>query len=126
MKHVFVLLFLITNSAIGFSQYAEFEFLDKPIYNFGEVDEGVQLKYYFVFKNTGNTPLVINDAAVTCSCTKVTFPSNPILPQKTDSILVRFDTKGKYYKQDRTIKITANTKKSQKLKMRAFVIPKEE
>jgi hypothetical protein len=115
---------MIVNSAIGFSQYAEFHFINKTTHKWDKVDEGVQLQHYFVFKNSGDTPLVINEALVSCSCTKIEFPQQPILPQQKDSILVRFDTHQKYYMQDRIIKLKANTKKEQELRIKVFVVPK--
>ena len=122
MKHIFVLLILL-NSALGYAQTAEFNFLNPTTHDWDQVDEGVQLKHYFIFENSGNVPLVIDDAMVSCGCTKVEFPKNPILPNHTDSILVRFDTKNKYYRQDRIIKLKANTQRAQKLRIKAYVIP---
>lgn len=126
MKKVFILLFLISNSAIGFSQYAEFDFIGKGTHKWGEVKEGTQLQHYFVFKNSGDLPLLIDEALVACSCTKVQFPKHPVAPQQKDSILVSFDTNQKYYQQDRIIKLKANTKKDVKLRIKAYVVPKED
>lgn len=123
MKHIFVLLIMILNSAIGFGQFAEFSFLGSATHQFGKVNEGVSLKHYYVFVNSGDTPLIIDEAKVTCSCTKVEFPRYPILPQQKDSILVTFDTKQKYYQQDRIIKLKSNTKKQEKLRFKVYVIP---
>lgn len=126
MKSVIVLLIMIVNSAIGFAQYAEFNFLNKTTHKWNKTNEGTVLQHYFVFENTGDTPLVINDALVSCSCTKVQFPNHPILPQQKDSILVTFDSNQKYYMQDRIIKLKANTKKDQELRIKVFVVPKED
>lgn len=126
MRHFIVLLIIMLNSAIGFAQYAEFQFLNEPNHPFGKVDEGIQLKHYFVFKNVGEIPLIIDTALVSCSCTKIDFPKHPVLPQQKDSILVRFDTNQKYYQQDRIIKLKANTKRQQKLRIKAYVVPKED
>ena len=126
MKNVIVLLIMIVNSAIGFAQYAEFNFSNKATHKWDKVDEGAQLEHYFVFENSGEVPLIINEALVSCSCTKVEFPDYPILPQQKDSILVRFDTNQKYYMQDRIIKLKANTKKDQELRIKVFVVPKED
>ncbi|HLW29826.1 MAG TPA: DUF1573 domain-containing protein [Brumimicrobium sp.] len=126
MKNVFVLLIMIVNSAIGLAQYAEFNFSSKPIHKWDKAHEGEQLQHYFVFENSGEVPLIINKALVTCSCTKVEYPKNPVLPKHKDSILVRFDTNQKYYMQDRIIKLKANTKKEQELRIKVFVVPKED
>ena len=117
---------MIINSAIGFAQYAEFNFLDKTTHRWGKVNEGAQLQHYFVFENNGEVPLIIDEALVSCSCTKVQFPQQPTPPQQKDSILVSFDTRQKYYQQDRMIKLKANTKKDTKLRIKVYVVPKEE
>jgi len=126
MKNVFVLLIMILNSAIGFSQYAEFNFFGKATHKWNKVEEGTQLQHYFIFENSGESPLIINEALVSCSCTKVEFPEHPILPNQKDSILVHFDTNQKYYNQDRKIKLKANTKKEEELRIKVFVVPKDD
>jgi|SRR5690554_5686214 len=126
MKHIIVLLLLILNSAFGLAQNAEFTFLNSSTHDWGKVDEGVQLKHYFVFENTSDIPLIIDDALVSCSCTKVTFPKEPILPNQRDSILVQFDTNQKYYKQDRVIRLSANTRRTTKLRIKVYVIPEDD
>ncbi|RFC55491.1 DUF1573 domain-containing protein [Brumimicrobium aurantiacum] len=126
MKNVLVLLLIFINSAIGLAQYAEFSFLNKTTHKWEKTKEGKQLTHYFVFKNSSEVPLIINDALVSCSCTSIDFPSDPILPNQKDSILVQFDTNQKYYLQDRKIKLIANTKKEEELRIKVYVIPKDE
>ena len=123
---LFIAISIFLSSAICMGQVAEFSFLDKTTVKFDKTPEGELLKHYFVFTNTGDIPLTINDAKVTCSCTNVEFPTSPIPPNATDSIKVTFDTNGKFYYQDRVIELIANTKKNQKLKLKVYVIPKEE
>lgn len=126
MKHFIVLLLLILNSAFGFAQNAEFTFINSSTHDWGEVNEGVQLQHYFVFKNTGDEPLIIDEALVSCQCTKVSFPNKPVLPQEKDSVLVRFNTHQKYYKQDRVIRLKANTKRTERLRIKVYVIPEDD
>ncbi len=125
MKNVFVLLIILINSAIGLSQYAEFSFLSSTTHKWEKAKEGDQLQHYFVFKNIGKVPLIINDALVSCSCTKVKFPNHPVAPNQMDSILINFDSNQKYYMQDRVIKLKANTKKEQELRIKVYVVPKD-
>ncbi|PKR79577.1 hypothetical protein CW751_14250 [Brumimicrobium salinarum] len=125
MKNVFVLLIIILNSATGFAQFAEFDFISKTTHKWEKTNEGEQLNHYFVFKNIGDVPLIINDAITSCSCTTVKTPQHPVLPNKMDSIGVSFDTNKKYYNQNRTIQLKANTKNDEQLRIKVFVIPKE-
>lgn len=121
-----VLLFIVfINSAIGFGQYAEFDFLGKTTHRWDKVNEGEILHHSFVFTNDSELPLTIKDAVVECSCTQVEFSNEPIPPGAKDSIVVTFDTDQKYYKQNRTITLKANTKREEVLKIKVFVIPKE-
>ena len=122
----FIFLLIILNSALVFSQEAEFSLLEK-VYKFPKTNEGVLLEHQFVFENTGDSPLIIEDYQVSCSCTKAILPSKPILPGEKGVIQVSFDTKGKYYLQDRIIYLTTNTsKKTEKLRFKVYVIPIEE
>ena len=125
MKSV-TLIILLLNSALGFSQAAEFNFLSKTTVKWDKTPEGEQLQHYFVFENSGDAPLQIQEAKVACTCTKVSFPKKPIPPNEKDSILVSFDTNNKFYWQDRTVELIANTKRKGKLKLKVYVIPKDE
>lgn len=125
MKYIFIL-FLLTNTALGFSQEAVFS-ASKSLHKFPRTVEGPILKHEFVIKNTGTTPLVISDYRVSCTCTKVTLPSEPIPPGGTGLIKITFDTNGKYYQQDRVIFLTTNTKKKEeRLRFKVFVVPLDE
>jgi len=126
MKQSLAILYICFNSALGFGQVAEFSFV-KPTHKFPKTDEGPVLKHYYVFRNSGNAPLIISSYAVGCHCTEAIFPTYPILPGKTDSILVTFDTKGKFYQQDRTVILTSNAKKKEySLRFKVFVVPRED
>lgn len=117
---------LILSSALGFGQVAEFSFQQKT-WKFPKTHEGEILTHYYTFTNTGNAPLVINNYEVECHCTEVDFPDYPIAPGATDSVKMTFDTKGKYYNQERTIKLHSNAKKAETvLWFKGYVIPKED
>ncbi len=117
-------LIIAFNSAFCISQSAEFSFV-KDFKKFDKVKEGAILSHYYVFKNTGKAPLLIDSYEVACHCTKVEYPKHPILPGKTDSIKLTFDTKGKKGIQDREILILANTKhKETYLRFRVKVVLK--
>ena len=62
---------------------------------------------YFKFTNTGDAPLVINNAKGSCGCTVPTYPKEPIMPGESAEIKVRYDTKrvGPFTK---TVTLTTN------------------
>ena len=125
MKFLFTLILFI-NSALGFSQEAEFSIL-KPIFKFPKTIEGNVVEHTYVYTNTGSSPLLIQDFLVACTCTKVYYSKDPIMPGKTGEVRVVFDTNGKYDFQDRIVTLIVNTKKKKvKLRFKIFVLPKEE
>ena len=98
------------NSALVFGQEAEFS-LEEKVHKFPKTKEGVLLEHEYKITNTGDAPLIISDYSVSCKCTKVYLPKEPILPGATYNLKVTFDTNGKYDFQDRTIYLKTNTKK---------------
>lgn len=123
MKAV-IFLFVVMNSALVFSQ-AKFQ-VDKPSHKFPKANEGEQLQHAFTVSNVGNEPLIISSYDVACTCTKVILPG-PIAPGGTAEVVVKFDTNGKYYLQDRKIILHTNTKtKVEYLRFKAYVIPEDE
>ena len=126
MRLYFAIIFIALNSAFGFGQMAEF-FVDKATYKFPKSLEGEILEHAYTIVNKGDVPLILEDYKVACPCTKVDMPKDPILPGKSFDLKVTFDTKGKYYFQDRIIYVKANTKqKNHKLRFKVNVKPLEE
>lgn len=114
MRFSFLFLLTLLNSVMLQAQLAEFSF-DKKIIKLPAADEGEQLSMSFSFENTGSEPLIITKAEVECSCTKVTFPDQPILPGEKGSIDVMFDSNGKMGWQYRKIILLANNKKGREV-----------
>lgn len=126
MRLFFAITIIVLNSALGFGQVAEFEF-KKDTHKFPDTKEGIVLEHEFLLTNTGSVPLLISDYKVACPCTKVILPKKPITPGETYLLKVTFDTKGKYYYQDRSIYLTTNTKKgTERIRIKVNVIPESE
>ena len=60
--------------------------------NYGDVikgeDDGIR---EFVFTNTGDSPLIIKSVKSSCGCTVPTKPTEPIMPGKSDKIVVKYN-----------------------------------
>ncbi len=84
-------------------QFSETEF------DFGKMKQGDQVEHIFKFTNTGNEPLIIEDAKGSCGCTVPSYPKEPIAPGATGEILVKFNSAGKSNNQQKTVTLTANT-----------------
>ncbi|MBC7554713.1 MAG: DUF1573 domain-containing protein [Taibaiella sp.] len=68
------------------------KFTGGDTHDFGKVKKGPIVHHKFEFTNTGNEPLIINDANPSCGCTDVKFDKQPILPGKKGHIEVGLRT----------------------------------
>lgn len=114
-------LYLFFISSYAYSQ-ANLKFKDTKK-NFGFVKKGELVTVKFEFTNIGNEPLLILDSKTECSCTQIDFPKTPILPNATSFIIVLFDTKSVYDRQDRVVEISSNSNnKVQKIRFKGVVL----
>ncbi len=70
----------------------EIEF-DKKVHDYGTIQQGDNGSCEFKFTNTGNEPLILSNVISSCGCTVPKWPRTPILPGKTETIKVTYDTK---------------------------------
>lgn len=78
-------------------------------HDFGEIEEGTVAKHDFVFKNTGDAPLIITNAAGSCGCTVPQWPREPIAPGEEGTIHVEFNSQGRTGNQQKQVTLNANT-----------------
>lgn len=69
---------------------------EKTTINFGKFMENEVQTGSFVFTNTGNKPLVIQQAYGSCGCTVATPPTEPIAPGAKGEIKVSYNGKNKF------------------------------
>ena len=69
---------------------------DKTSHDFGKFKESAPQTYSFVFTNTGDQPLVIQQAFASCGCTVPTFSKEPVQPGEKGKITVTYNGKGKF------------------------------
>lgn len=78
-------------------------------YDFGTIFEGDIVTKEFAFTNTGTAPLLILKATSTCGCTIPEWPKNPVQPDSSSFIRVKFNSLHKQGGQRKTVTIFANT-----------------
>ncbi|HCM76988.1 MAG TPA: DUF1573 domain-containing protein [Cytophagales bacterium] len=101
-----------------------FEFT-KTDHDFGTIKEGEKVTYTYTFKNTGEAPLIIQNAQPSCGCTVPEWSKEPIPVGGTGFVKAEFDSNGKPNIQNKTITVTANTwPKVTTLRFKAMVTPK--
>lgn len=82
---------------------------DEDLYDFGTISQGDIVEHTYEFTNTGDVPLIIENASASCGCTVPEWPKDPIAPGEKGKIQVKYDSKGKQGPQDKQITIRANT-----------------
>ncbi len=119
---LFFIIFIFTSTAI--IAQAKMTIKDQKK-NFGFVKKGEIVKIEYDITNSGDQPLLISNAEISCSCTTADFPKQPIMPGQSIKVIVNFDTKTVYDRQDRTIDLISNDPKSpHKLRYKGVVLTK--
>ena len=94
MKNILVLFIAFFSYTLAHSQEMKPEIsFEKTVIDYGTVNKGDNGVREFVFKNSGNAPLIISNVKSTCGCTIPKKPEKPILPGESDKIQVKYDTK---------------------------------
>lgn len=70
---------------------AEIKF-EEVVFDFGTVVQGTPTVHEFVFTNTGNAPLILQNVNTSCGCTIPEWPKEPIMPGKSAKIKVVYDS----------------------------------
>lgn len=94
MKNFLVLFIAFFGYTLVHSQEMKPEIsFEKTVIDYGTVNKGDNGVREFVFKNSGNAPLIISNVKSTCGCTIPKKPEKPILPGESEKIQVKYDTK---------------------------------
>lgn len=94
---------------LAFGQKAKIEF-EKTSHNFGTISEnGGKVTYNFVFKNTGNTPLILTNVRAGCGCTVPEWNRQPVAPGTSGSIKVSFNPQGRPGSFVKSVTVNSNS-----------------
>ncbi len=100
---------------------------ERTDHDFGTIAEGQKVSYTYKVTNTGEAPLIIQNAQPSCGCTVPTWSKDPIPVGGTGFVTAEFDSNGKPGIANKTITVTANTwPKVTTLRFKAMVTPKTE
>ncbi|MCF6296674.1 MAG: DUF1573 domain-containing protein [Flavobacteriaceae bacterium] len=98
---------------------------DKSEHDFGVIEEGDIVETVFTFTNLGKSELIIFSAKGTCGCTVPEWPKEPILPGERGEIKVKFSSKDRSNKQQKSVTIATNADEGEvTLVIKAQVTPK--
>lgn len=65
---------------------------DNIVIERNNIAKGTDDKFTFSFKNTGDTPILIQDVITSCGCTTAKKPDAPVAPGQKSEISVKYDT----------------------------------
>ncbi len=83
-------------------------------HDFGNIKEGDEASFDFVFTNAGKKNLILTDVVASCSCTASSWPKEPVAPGQKETITASYDTKGKSGSFSKSITITSNASEETK------------
>lgn len=111
MKRILAILLplLFLGSAAAMAQ-AVVKF-DKTSHDFGTFKEETPVTHVFTFTNTGDKPLVIQQAFASCGCTVAEYTKTPVQPGKTGQLKVTYNGQGKFgghFKKSVTVRSNAS------------------
>ncbi len=86
----------------------QIEFAEQ-VHDYGKVKKGGDGNCEFVFTNTGNEPLILSNVKASCGCTVPTWTKEPIMPGKTGTIKVRYNTNTSPQSFTKTITVSSNS-----------------
>lgn len=99
---------------------------EENLHDYGEIPQDGDGSYTFSFKNIGKEAIVINRVRSTCGCTVPAWPREPIEPEGTGEITVKYDTRsaGTFFKSLYVYSSAGNS--PVKLQIKGKVISNEE
>ena len=86
--------------------------LSENTFNFGDIKKGESVEHKYQVTNTGTNPLIISSVKPGCGCTAPDYTKDPIMPGKTGTITLKFDSSnfdGQIHKQ---AEVFANVEKA--------------
>lgn len=78
------------------------------VHDFGTLQEGDPAEAEFVFTNTGDKPLIIQNVQPGCGCTTPYWSKDPVAPGKTGIIKAAYGTKGRVGSFNKNITVTSS------------------
>lgn len=88
---------------------------EEESHDFGQLNSGEIVVFSFVFKNSGKSDLIIENAEADCGCMHLDFSKEPVKPGEKGRIDVEFDSSGMFGKHLKSIEIQSNCKEPKHL-----------
>lgn len=103
-----IIIFCLTVQCSGYNKQAKVGFENKEL-NFNSLHRGEKFKGEFIFYNSGNAPLVIEDVTADCGCNSISFTQEEIHEKAYGKITVIYDSESDKGDVVKTITVRSNT-----------------
>lgn len=108
----FIFLLVALMPGLVFAQKAKIDFTTTS-HNFGTINENAgKATVDFLFKNTGNVPLILTNVRAGCGCTTPEWSKDPVAPGATGCIKVSFDPRNRPGAFVKSITVNSNASNS--------------
>lgn len=102
-----------------FSSLTPEELVNAPVvtfneksYDFGDINQGDEVEHTFTIKNEGKRDLIIRRVKTSCGCTAVTPEKKVISQNESVPLKVKFNSRGKRGRQNKSITVITNDPKN--------------
>lgn len=95
-------------------------------HDFGDLQQGQPVDYYFKFKNVSNEPFVIDNIRTTCGCTAPNWSKEPVESDSTSQIKITYDARKTGYFRKKIRVFFSNQRKGEILFIEGFVLDPED
>ena len=106
LLYVLVLLAFASYTASAQVKISDALEVDKTVHNFGDIKmKGGPVSCTFTLTNTSNEPAVIYQVVTSCGCTDASWTKEPIMPNKSGKVSVKYSNDEGPYPFDKTITV---------------------
>lgn len=128
MKNFFSFFFSLSLLLAGFGTRAQGVMtFEGENHDFANVLEGTMATHEFVFRNTGNQPIIIANVQASCGCTTPDWTKTPVLPGKSGMVKASYSSAGRPGAFNKTVTVTSNAATpSTVLSIKGTVLNKDE
>jgi hypothetical protein len=116
-KSLTTLLIAMLATAAAIAGGAEITF-EKSLFDFGEIEKGQKVEHTFVFQNTGDEDLEIQEVRPSCGCTTAEPDKTVYKPNEKGEIPVTFDSSRFEGPINKTVTVVSNAKENPRMQLK--------
>jgi len=114
LRIIFLLVFLFTVVSLS-AQSPQIGFVEET-FDFGKIEEkNGSVQHKFVFTNTGDSPLVIQNVKASCGCTTPAWTKDPVPPGEKGFVTAKYNPKNRPGSFRKSLTVKSNAEPADKM-----------